>query len=921
MKMIQSRQRCEIKNLIISIFLGLCVLLAANVHAAVMPEFEILQPINAKLSAPTSVAIDSHENIYVTESVENRLIKFSQSGVYVKTLNGLSEPLGVAVDQNGRIYVGNKARKNVTVYDAGFTFLFKLGAGDGEFSQPTSIAIYGELIYVADSKEDKIKVYNPDGPFQFSFGSTGGADGQFNFPTSIAVDENTGEIIVLDRQHRQSWAGEGQGARIQVFDINGIFKRSFGEYGIGDGKLNRAVGVAVDNDGRIYATDTFQQLVHVFDGNGTFLGTITDLNNQFRTPLGLVIGKSNRLFIASLNTGKVEVYGVDEYTQMEVTPSSLSFTAKQNDTSIPLKEIQITNKGKAILNWTASSDDSWITISAAAGSAEPTENSTTRIGVNLDGLAPGAYSGSVHISAETGPSEVVDIELTVEALPALSVAPLSLAFSSLNGSIPPSQGLSISDSAGVGSFGWSASSNMDWIVLSKETGTAPDSITVSVDVSSIGAGTYIGEITVTADDTLSGHAIIPVTLTISDAKGIIEVQTNLETATFTINGPVSYSGSGNNWNVNDAFVGTYFILFNEVEGYIIPESQSKTLEANGKITFTGGYIGKDEGQKGPDIKKLHIVAGAGPGEENTGIVRVFNSDGTESGVEFLAHQYTYGVNVAAGDINADGFDEIITAPGPGPENPSEIKIFGRTGNAITELSFTANEYMYGVHVASGDLNCDGFDEVIVGAGAGAGNPAEVRVFVYDPVEERLIESGINFNAFNSQYGVRVASGHVDCGQLSEIITASGEGGKDNTKIKIWTVDTSFGSGKWSVSLFKEFSVETRNKNSVVIAGSDINADGCDEIITNSGSEITIYDGYGQKISGFEAGICVDHGCTVASGDLDGDGIAELVAGAASDISNTANVIVLDPFGNEIAGFHALDIGNGINLAVGYLGLW
>jgi sugar lactone lactonase YvrE len=922
MKMGQSKQKCKIKNLIVTILLGLCVLLAANVHSAVMPEFEILQPIDSKLSAPTSVALDSHENIYVTQSIENKLIKFSQSGAYIKTLNGLSEPLGIAVDQNGRIYVGNKAGKNVAVYDAGFTFLFKLGAGDGEISQPTSIAIYGELIYVADSKEDMIKVYNPDGSFYFSFGSTGGADGQFNFPTSIAVDEISGEIIVLDRQHRQSWMGDGQGARIQVFDMNGVFKRSFGEYGIGDGKLNRAVGVTVDNEGRIYATDTFQQLVQVFDSNGIFLGTITDLNSQFRTPLGLVRGKSNRLFIASLFTGKVEVYGLDQYTQMEVTPSFLSFATKQNNNTVPLKDIQIINNGKASLNWTATSDDSWITISAAAGSAEPTEISTTSIGMNLDGLAPGTYSGSVNISAETGPTEVVDIELTIEAIPTLSVAPSSLVFTSLNGSVPLSQGLSISDSAGVGSFDWSASSNVDWIVLSKETGTAPDSITVSVDVSSFSSGTYFGEITVTADDAMSSHAIIPVTLTISDAKGKIKVKTNLKTATFTINGPVSYSGSGKKWKIKDAPEGTYFILFEEVEGYISPDAQSKTLEANGKITFEGEYIGqeKSKGQKVLDNKKRNIITGAGSGEENAGIVKVFNSDGTEPGVEFLAHQYGYGVNVAAGDINSDGFDEIITAPGPGPDNPSEINIFDRTGYEITGLSFTANEYMYGAHVATGDLNCDGFDEVIVGAGAGAGNPAEVRVFVYDPFEERLIESGINFNAYDSKYGVRVTAGHMECGKSSEIITVPGEGDKKKTKIRIWKVDTSFGPGKWSVALSKEMSVKSRNKNNMNIASSDINADGYDEIITGSGSEITIFDGYGDKISEFEAGICEDYGCSVASGDLDGDGAAELVAGAGSDKSNTAKVMVFDPYGNEIADFDALDTGYGINLAIGYLGL-
>jgi hypothetical protein len=911
------------------IFSALFMLLIAgrlSAHSALMPDFELLNPVTDRLRAPTAVALDSQEKIYITESVENRLRVFSQSGNYLKTLNGLSEPLGVAVDPKGRIYVGNRVGKNVVAYDQDFTFLFKFGSGDGEVSQPTSIAVYGERIYVVDSKEDMVKVYHPDGSFNFSFGSTGRGDGQFNFPTSIVVDEISEELIVLDRQHRLSWMGSGQGARIQVFDLNGTFKRSFGEYGVGDGKLSKAVGVSIDGSGRIYVSDTFQHIVNVYDSYGTFLGAINDVNSQFRTPLGLVMGKSNRLFIASLYTGKVEVYGVDQYTQMKVAPLSLSFTAKQHGDAPFSQYVEIDNKGTETLNWTAATDDDWITISEVSGSAEPSAMSITGIGVDLTGLEAGTYIGSVIIQAESGPAETVDVSLIVEAMPELSVTPSSLEFTSLNGSIPPSQSLSISDAAGVSDFNWSASSSESRVALNKTSGTAPDSIMVSADISSLDEGTYTGEITVRSDGVMSSPATVPVTLNVIKAKGQIKVKTNLKSATYAINGPDSYRGSGEHWKVKGVPEGTYSIVFGHVEGFVTPSSQSKALQKNKTITFRAEYEATEdeEDQSFLDSTKK-IITGAGPGEENAGFVKVFNHNGDEAGVEFLAHLYTHGVNVAAGDINNDGIDEIITTPGPGPDNPAELNIFDHKGNQLDGLSVTAFPYQYGAQVASGDLNCDGYDEVIVGTGTGEGNPAEVRVFAYDPIQEKLIDSGIRLLAYDSGDGVRVAAGDMDCDRFSEIITAPGSTESENVDIRIWKVDTSEGAGNWSTSLYKEFTVKSRYENAVNIAGFDINGDGTDEIMTgsgphrNAGSEIKVFDAEGELLLDFDAEVSEAYGATVAGGDLDGDGAGEIVTGAGPGGSNSAEVKVFDNEGEEKASFRAMDTGYGVNVAVGNLG--
>jgi sugar lactone lactonase YvrE len=79
------------------------------------------------------VAVDNYENIYVTESSNNRLLIYTQSGGYLETLTGLSSPISVAVDGAGRIYIGNEGSGHVEVYDNDLNLLRKLGKEDSEY--------------------------------------------------------------------------------------------------------------------------------------------------------------------------------------------------------------------------------------------------------------------------------------------------------------------------------------------------------------------------------------------------------------------------------------------------------------------------------------------------------------------------------------------------------------------------------------------------------------------------------------------------------------------------------------------------------------------------------------------------------------------------------------------------------------------
>jgi sugar lactone lactonase YvrE len=286
------------------------MLFAVTTHAAVMPDYQVLSSIDNNVSAPTDVALDRLQNVYVAESSQNRVQIFTPSGVYARTLSGLNRPICVNVDDSDRIFVCNKDNGSVAVYDSGLNFLFKLGwqdgVVDGEFVQPTDVAISSTgSVYVVDKGGNVVKIYNSDGSYAGDFAplGPGSVPVSLDNPTSIAIEKSSQNIIVLD--HPLS------GNLIYVFDMNGGFLKAYNKSGTMVGDLHISQHLTVDSEDRIYVTDSFQNITLVYDkNNGAYLGEVFDANDRVRIPLGLTIGESGKLYVASLNTGKVKVFQI-----------------------------------------------------------------------------------------------------------------------------------------------------------------------------------------------------------------------------------------------------------------------------------------------------------------------------------------------------------------------------------------------------------------------------------------------------------------------------------------------------------------------------------------------------------------------------------------------------------------------------------
>ena len=128
-------------------------------------------------------------------------------------------------------------------------------------------------------------------------GEPGSAPGQFGEPRGLAVDAR-GNLYVADTKN----------SRIQVFDANGRFVRSLGSVGSGDGQLKEPCGVAVDRDGTVVVADTWNHRIARFGADGTWLGAFNDDQRGFFGPRAVLLSRD---FLYVSDTGNKRIVRFD----------------------------------------------------------------------------------------------------------------------------------------------------------------------------------------------------------------------------------------------------------------------------------------------------------------------------------------------------------------------------------------------------------------------------------------------------------------------------------------------------------------------------------------------------------------------------------------------------------------------------------
>lgn len=265
---------------------------------------------------------------------------------------------------------------------------------------------------------------------------------------------------------------------------------------------------------------------------------------------------------------------------------------------------------------------------------------------------------------------------------------------------------------------------------------------------------------------------------------------------------------------------------------------------------------------------LDIVVGAGPGGGPQ--VRTFLPDGTPIAQFFVyPHSFRGGLNVASCDFDGDGTHEIVTGAGQG--GGPHVRILDGRG----EPKFTPGFFAYhpafrgGVTVACGDVNGDGSIDIVTGVGTGA--EPHVKVFTrygaVQPIDIRPYAS-------RDQGGVSVAVANVDGGPASEIVTAIRRFGR--SLVKVYKGD---GSNR-IVGQFEGWPESVQGGFNV--SGGDVDNDGVDEVLVSlasgGGPQVRAFEAHGQPLSlnFFPYEQSFRGGVFTGVGDVDGDGREEIV---------------------------------------------
>ena len=200
-----------------------------------------------QLNGPSGIAFDSEDNLYVVDSLNDRVQKFTRDGRYLMGWGGS-------------------------------------GTGEGQFRRPWGIAIDADGdVYVVDWGNDRVQKFSPDGTYLMTFGGPEDVGVELNHPAGVAVDSE-GDVYVTD------WGNK----LVRIYDSEGILITSLEGDAQQVSKWGQAVIDANPDGAKAYRR----------------VKDLTPFG-RFERPVGITIDSDDRIVIADSTRGRVQIYAKD----------------------------------------------------------------------------------------------------------------------------------------------------------------------------------------------------------------------------------------------------------------------------------------------------------------------------------------------------------------------------------------------------------------------------------------------------------------------------------------------------------------------------------------------------------------------------------------------------------------------------------
>ena len=261
---------------------------------------------------PWGVVVNQQGEAVVVEYGGNCVSTFSSSGEKIQSFGSrgsghgqFNGPRGVAIDDNGHILVVDGGNCCIQKFTADGRFIAAVGtsgSGQLQFNIPVGIKINPQTkgVYVADSYNHRVQILHPDLRFFSSFGSWGSGPGQLKTPRDVAFDSANNVYVT-------NWGN----SRIEVFTEKGEFLRQIGRRGAGKGELSGPAMITVNSEDIIFVTEYENHRVSVFTNQGIYLtsfGTRGSGAQQFNFPYGIAVDKSGMVCVCDCDNNRVQIF-------------------------------------------------------------------------------------------------------------------------------------------------------------------------------------------------------------------------------------------------------------------------------------------------------------------------------------------------------------------------------------------------------------------------------------------------------------------------------------------------------------------------------------------------------------------------------------------------------------------------------------
>jgi sugar lactone lactonase YvrE len=252
-----------------------------------------------EFSFPRGIAADHLGNLYVADSGNSRVQKFSSSGEFAQSFGDgeLKAPMGVAVDKAGDIYVTDAERGTLLKFSHHGNLVREWTGPTTAFYGPRDIALGpNDNLYIVDQGRTRVVKFDPVTESFAEWGTRGAEPGQFLEPTGI--DLRGGEVFVADFGNN----------RVQVFDLEGKFLRQWPVPAWDKGRVHFPDVACDEATKTIFVTNGWQDEILAFDADGNAATVEMPAEAGLDNPSSLVITAANggrRMVILTMEGAKL----------------------------------------------------------------------------------------------------------------------------------------------------------------------------------------------------------------------------------------------------------------------------------------------------------------------------------------------------------------------------------------------------------------------------------------------------------------------------------------------------------------------------------------------------------------------------------------------------------------------------------------